>query len=89
MQVKLPAKKAELYWKEIVTTGAPSKSDIINEIRNFFEGPINMDFMIAGAFKNIFENIFVKNNEGAAEKSIKDDLKATGIDLATCLVGSV
>jgi len=73
-----------------VTTGAPTKSDIINEIRNFFEGPINMDLMIAGAFKNVFENILVKNtgDEGVPDKKWVDDLKATGVDLATCLVGS-
>ena len=90
LQVKLPAQSTQLYWKEIVTTGAPSKSDIINEIRNFFEGPINMDLMIAGAFKNVFENILVKNtgDEGVPDKKWVDDLKATGIDLATCLVGS-
>ena len=45
--------KVEKYWKAIVSTGAPNKSEIIQEIKNFFEGPINMDYMILGALKNI------------------------------------
>lgn len=55
MRVVIPANQTKNYWKEIVTTGAPTKSDLINELKNFFEGPINMDLMIAGAAKNIIE----------------------------------
>lgn len=55
MRVIIPPSQVKNYWKEIVTTGAPTKSDLISEMKNFFEGPINMDFMIAGALKNILE----------------------------------
>jgi len=51
-QIKLNKDKVDKYWKAIVSKGALNKSEILLEIKNFFEGPINMDFMILGALKN-------------------------------------
>jgi hypothetical protein len=50
-QIDLGDEKA--YWKEIVTNGTPSKEELLTELKNFFEGPINLDLMILGSLKNI------------------------------------
>ena len=52
-QVSLENEKA--YWKEIVTNGTPSKEELLTELKNFFEGPINLDLMILGSLKNILQ----------------------------------
>jgi hypothetical protein len=44
-----------MYWKEIIQNGTPSKEELITEIKNFFEGPINIDFMILGSIMNILQ----------------------------------
>jgi hypothetical protein len=51
--IPLPDKN---YWKEIVTNGTPSKEELITDLKNFFEGPINMDLMILGSLKNILQD---------------------------------
>ena len=89
MRFIIPQSQVENYWKEIVTTGAPSKSDLISEMKNFFEGPINMDFMIAGALKNILEQQVQQGDNRNIEQQLRDllvDLKSGGTDLLTTLV---
>ena len=40
-------------WQYIVKNGTPSSDEILLDIRNFFEGPINLDLMMLGAAKNL------------------------------------
>lgn len=37
----------------MIQNGTPSKSDLIQDLKNFFEGPINLDLMLLGGVKQL------------------------------------
>jgi len=37
----------------MIEKGTPSKEDLIKDLKNFFEGPINMDLMLLGGVKQL------------------------------------
>jgi len=37
----------------MIEKGTPSKEDLIRDLKNFFEGPINMDLMLLGGVKQL------------------------------------
>jgi len=37
----------------MIEKGTPSKEDLITDLKNFFEGPINMDLMLLGGVKQL------------------------------------
>ena len=54
--IRLDPAKEQAYLKEIVENGTPSKQEIVAEVRNFFEGPINMDLMVAAQIMNFLND---------------------------------
>ena len=51
--VALDEKKTAGYERNIMENGTPSREELILELRNFFEGPINLDLMLLGLIKNM------------------------------------
>ena len=41
------------YERNIMENGTPSREELISELRNFFEGPINLDLMLLGLVKSL------------------------------------
>lgn len=37
----------------MIQNGTPSKEDLIQDLKNFFEGPINIDLMLLGGVKQL------------------------------------
>lgn len=50
---RLDDKKLESYERNIIESGTPSKEELVQELKNFFEGPINLDLMILGSLKSL------------------------------------
>jgi len=55
--IKLDPKDQAKYHEAIMQHGTPGKKELIQEIKNFFEGPINMDLMLLGAAKSVVEEV--------------------------------
>ena len=71
------------YLVEIIQNGALSKDQIVDELRNYFEGPINMDFMLAGIAKNLFQKSY-----STGSMPSKTEMAKTGNTLLVSLVQS-
>ena len=41
------------YERNIMENETPSREELISELRNFFEGPINLDLMLLGLVKSL------------------------------------
>lgn len=39
--------------KQLMESRTPTKDDLVLSLRNFFEGPINLDLMMLGTVKNM------------------------------------
>lgn len=75
--IKLDPKDQAKYHEAIMQHGTPGKKELIQEIKNFFEGPINMDLMLLGAAKSVFEDMIgTGEGEDAKQPSQEDQAKS-------------
>ena len=37
--------------------GTPGKKELVQDIKNFFDGPINIDLMLLGAAKSVVQDV--------------------------------
>jgi hypothetical protein len=49
-KISLDEQECQRY---MIEKGTPSKEDLIVDLKNFFEGPINMDLMLLGGVKQL------------------------------------